>query len=189
MKRALDGLRVAFVATHGVEQVELEQPWRVVRQAGGDPSLVSIEPGEIRGYDHLEKADLFPVDRTAADAAPADFDAVVLPGGVANPDKLRMDAATVAFVRDAVQRGLPVAVICHGPWTLIEAGVVRDRTLTSYPSVATDLCNAGADWVDGEVVVCENGPNVIVSSRRPRDLDAFCDAMVDRFARTTAMSS
>lgn len=186
MTEPLAGRTIAFVATDGVEQVELKQPWEVLRQAGAEPRLVSIEPGEIRGYHHLEQGDPFAVDSSAGEVQASDFDAFVLPGGVANPDQLRMDDAVVALVRDAVTRGIPVGVICHGPWTLIEAGVVDGRRLTSYPSLATDLRNAGAEWVDEEVVICDHGLGPIVSSRRPDDLDAFCDALLQRFAPVPA---
>ncbi|MFZ3560913.1 MULTISPECIES: type 1 glutamine amidotransferase domain-containing protein [unclassified Streptomyces] len=169
-------MRIAFlVAPEGAEQVELTDPWQAVRDAGGEPVLVSTKQGEIQAFDHLDKADKFPVDRTVADlSSSADgFDALVLPGGVANPDLLRTDPDAVAFVRDFFTRGLPVAAICHAPWTLIEADVVRDRTLTSYPSLATDIRNAGGTWVDEQVKVCTAGPNVLVTSRRPDDLKAF----------------
>ncbi|MFZ3567194.1 type 1 glutamine amidotransferase domain-containing protein [Streptomyces sp. BH097] len=169
-------MRIAFlVAPEGAEQVELTDPWQAVRDAGGEPVLVSTKQGEIQAFDHLDKADKFPVDRTVADlASSADgFDALVLPGGVANPDLLRTDPDAVAFVRDFFSRGLPVAAICHAPWTLIEADVVRGRTLTSYPSLATDIRNAGGTWVDEQVKVCTGGPNVLVTSRRPDDLKAF----------------
>ncbi|MGW2346477.1 type 1 glutamine amidotransferase domain-containing protein [Streptomyces sp. NPDC001661] len=174
-------MRIAFlVAPEGAEQVELTDPWQAVRDAGGEPVLVSTKQGEIQAFDHLDKADKFPVDRTVADlASSADgFDALVLPGGVANPDMLRTDPDAVAFVKDFFTRGLPVAAICHAAWTLVEADVVRDRTLTSFPSLATDIRNAGGTWVDEQVKVCTAGPNVLVTSRRPDDLKAFDAALL-----------
>src|SRR5262249_16126526 len=145
--------RIAFLAAEGVEQVELTEPWKAVEQAGGTPELISVEAGEVQAFNHLDKGDTFPVDKTAADAEASDYDGLVLPGGVANADLLRPDSDAVAFVRAFFEQSKPVGVICHGPWTLIEAGVVRDRTLTSWPSLQTDLRNAGANWVDEEVVV------------------------------------
>ena len=174
----LKGKKIAFVAADGVEQVELTEPWKAVEQAGGTPKLISIEAGEIQGFNHLDKADRFSVDQAASDADASEFDALVLPGGVANPDFLRTDPATVAFVRAFFEQGKPVGVICHGPWTLVEADVVRGRTITSWPSVQTDLRNAGAEWIDQEVVV-DNG---LVSSRKPDDLPAFCAKLVEEIA-------
>lgn len=180
----LTGMRVAFlVANEGVEQIELTEPWSAVAAAGGEPVLVSLERGLVQGFDHLDRGDLFEVDLTAEDAEVQDFDALVLPGGVANPDQLRTDADAVAFVRAFFDQGKPVAVICHGPWTLVEAEVAQRRTLTSWPSLRTDIRNAGGIWVDEEVVVCTDGPNTLVSSRKPSDLPAFCSTLVDRFAR------
>src|SRR5436305_15096411 len=167
--KALQGKRVAFLATDGVEQVELTDPWEAVEQAGAEPVLVSLEDGEIQGFEHLDKGKTFEVDKAVADVSADDFDGLVLPGGVANPDRLRMDDKAVAFVRSFVESGKPVGVICHGPWTLVEADVVRGRTLTAFPSIRTDLENAGATWVDKEVVV----NNSLVSSRDPDDLPAF----------------
>lgn len=175
----LTGKKVAFlVANEGIEQVELTRPWQAVEAAGGTPHLIATEAGEVQAFNHLDKADTFPVDRTTADADPGDYDAVVLPGGVANPDQLRTDAAAVDFVKQAVSSGTPVAAICHGPWTLVEAGVLEGRTLTSWPSLQTDLRNAGATWVDEEVHVDGN----LISSRKPDDLDAFCAALVQAAA-------
>jgi protease I len=174
----LDGKKIAFVATDAVEQVELTRPWDAVKEAGGTPELVSIENGTIQGFNHLDKADTFDVDRAASDANADDYDGLILPGGVANPDRLRTDDDVVSFIHAFFQAGKPVAVICHGPWTLIEADVVRDRTLTSWPSLKTDLRNAGASWVDEEVVVDEG----LVSSRKPDDLDAFCAKAVEEIA-------
>jgi protease I len=175
----LQNRRVAFlVAPEGAEQVELTEPWRAVQEAGGRPELVSIKEGSIQAFNHLDRADTFPVDRVAAEADVEDYDGLVLPGGVANPDLLRMNSDAVRFIGRFFATGRPVAVICHGPWTLIEAGVVRGRRMTSFPSLQTDLRNAGADWVDEEVVV-DRG---LISSRKPDDLPAFCDALVEEFA-------
>jgi len=178
----LDGRRIAFLATDGVEQVELTEPWRAVRESGAVPSLISLDREPVHAFDHLDRAGSFAVDNTVLNAHVDDYDALVLPGGVANPDRLRTDEQAVAFVRAFVDAGKPVAVICHGPWTLLEAGAVRGRTLTSWPSLKTDLRNAGAHWVDQDVVVCEAGEATIVSSRKPADLPAFCETLVERFA-------
>lgn len=179
MADELSGKRIAFVAANeGVEQVELTEPWEAVRQAGGQPELVSPEPGEVQAFNHLDKADRFKVDVTTADADPSRYDAVVLPGGVANPDQLRMDTSAVRFVRSFFDAGKPVAAICHGPWTLVEADAVRGRTLTSWPSLQTDIRNAGGRWVDEEVVV----DGQLVTSRKPDDLKAFNGALVHAFA-------
>jgi protease I len=184
MAQGLTGVRVAFlVANEGIEQVELTEPWQAVVDAGGEPLLVAPEAGTAQAMNHLDMADTFDVDRTTSDAAVEDFEAMVLPGGVANPDRLRTDQNAVAFVQQMFAAGKPVAVICHGPWTLVEADLVRDRTLTSWPSVATDIKNAGGNWVDEEVVVCSNGPNTLVTSRKPDDLEAFCKALVEHFAK------
>ncbi|GIH52716.1 protease I [Microbispora rosea] len=178
----IQGKTIAFlVAPEGVEQVELTEPWKAVQQAGGTPKLVSVERGEIQAFHHLDKADTFPVDAVAGEVSAADFDALVLPGGVANPDFLRTRPEAVRFVKEFFEAGKPVAAICHAPWTLVEADVVRGRTLTSWPSLQTDLRNAGATWVDQEVMVCTDGPNTLVTSRKPDDLKAFCQAAVDAF--------
>jgi protease I len=183
MSDQLSGKTVAFlVAPEGVEQVELTEPWKAVEAAGGTPRLVSTDSGKVQAFNHLDKGDTFEIQETVDSADPSAFDGLVLPGGVANPDFLRMQPNAVRFVKSFFEGGKPVAVICHGPWTLIEAGVVRDRTLTSWPSLQTDLRNAGATWVDEEVVVCTAGPNVLVSSRNPDDLKAFCGAVVEQFA-------
>ena len=175
---ALDGKRIAFVATDGVEQVELTEPWKAVEQAGGQPELISIESGEIQGFNHLDKGDTFPVDKTASDADAGNYDGLVLPGGVANPDELRTHEDVIGFITGFFEEGKPVAVICHGPWTLVEGDLVRGRTLTSWPSLKTDIRNAGGDWVDEEVVA-DGG---LVSSRKPDDLPAFCAKLVEEFA-------
>jgi len=158
--------------------VELTEPWAAVEKAGGRPQLLSTRSGEVQAFDHLDKADTFPVDVTVAGADPATYDGLVLPGGVANPDALRMDEDAVAFVRSFVEAGRPVAAICHAPWILVEADVVRGRRMTSWPSLQTDLRNAGAEWVDEEVVV----DGRLVTSRKPDDLPAFNEAMVELFA-------
>ena len=175
MAKRLEGKRVALLATDGVEQVELTEPWTKVEEEGGRPELVSLETGAIQGFQHLDKGDTFSVDRTVADANADDYDGLVLPGGVANPDFLRSDEDAVRFVRAFFEAGKPVAAICHGPWTLVEADVVRGRTLTSWPSLKTDIRNAGGEWVD-EAVHVENG---LVTSRKPDDLPAFCDKLVE----------
>ncbi|MDQ1617940.1 MAG: protease [Actinomycetota bacterium] len=182
MANSLQGKTIAFlVAPEGVEQVELTEPWQAVQQAGGTPRLVSTEAGKVQAFNHLDKADTFDVDETVDAADTAQYDALVLPGGVANPDFLRTQPRAVAFAESFFAAGKPVASICHAPWTLVEADLVRGRTITSWPSLRTDLRNAGATWVDEEVVVCEAGPNVLISSRKPDDLKAFTGEMLDRF--------
>ncbi len=179
MSDLLRGKRIAFVvAAEGIEQVELTEPWKAVKEAGGLPQIVSSEAGDVQAFNHLAKADTFPVDVTFAQSKVSDFDALVLPGGVANPDALRLDDQAVAFVRGFFDAGKPVAAICHAPWILIEAGVVDGRTLTSWPSLRTDLTNAGANWVDEEVVHDQG----LVTSRNPDDLPAFCSTLVKFFA-------
>ena len=178
----LTGKKIAFLATDMVEQVELTEPWKAVEEAGGTPELVSLEEGEIQGFDHYDKADTFRVDRVVSDVTVDDYDGLVLPGGVGNPDTLRADEDAVRFARTFVESGKPVAVICHGPWTLVEADVVRDRTLTSFPSVRTDIRNAGGNWVDEEVVVDDG----LISSRNPDDLPAFCKTLVEELSRAPA---
>lgn len=175
-------MRIAFlVANEGVEQVELTEPWQAVRKAGGEPVLVAPQAGEIQAFDHLTAADTFPVDLTVDKASVTEFDGLVLPGGVANPDALRTDHEAVAFVKAFRDLGKPIAAICHAPWTLIEADVVRGRTLTSWPSLRTDIRNAGGTWVDQEVQVCDSGANPLVTSRNPQDLPAFCAAALREF--------
>ena len=171
--------RVAFlVASEGIEQVELTEPWKAVTDAGHEAFVVSPEAGEVQMFNHLDKGDTKPVDVTVADAKVEDFDALVLPGGVANPDNLRTHDDAVALVRDFVASGRPVAAICHAPWTLIEADVVKGRRLTSWPSLQTDIRNAGGTWVDEEVVVDGN----LVTSRKPDDLPAFTAELTDLFS-------
>ncbi|MFE0510698.1 type 1 glutamine amidotransferase domain-containing protein [Streptomyces sp. NPDC058964] len=177
-------MRIAFLtAPEGVEQVELTEPWQAVVQAGHEPVLVSTESGEVQAFNHLDKADTFPVDEVVDEASTVSFGGLVLPGGVANPDFLRMDDKAVAFVKDFFEQGLPVAAICHAPWTLVEANVVRGRELTSWPSLQTDIRNAGGTWVDEQVKICEHGPNKLITSRKPDDLKAFCEAFLDVFAQ------
>jgi deglycase len=176
----LQGKRIAFLATDMVEQVELTEPWKAVEEVGGRPELISLEDGEIQGFNHYDKADTFEVDRTVEEASTDEYDGLVLPGGVGNPDTIRTDEKAVAFVREFVESGKPVAVICHGPWTLVEADVVRGRTLTSWPSVQTDIKNAGGHWVDEEVVQDGN----LTTSRKPDDLPAFCQTLVEEIAKT-----
>ncbi len=179
MSEQLRGKRIAFlVADEGVEQVELTEPWNAVTDAGGEPTLIAPGGGEVQAFNHLDKGDVFEAGASTADADPASFDALVLPGGVANPDQLRRDEDAVAFVRDFLRSGRTVAAICHAPWTLVEAGVTDGRRLTSWPSLQTDLRNSGATWVDEEVVVDDN----LITSRRPDDLPAFCRAVVDAVA-------
>lgn len=180
MSNEISGKRVAFlVANEGIEQVELTEPWKAVQAAGGTPRIVSVKAGEVQAFNHLDKGDKFPVDQTVDSAQPGDYDALVLPGGLANPDFLRTQPDAVAFAKSFVDAGKPVAVICHGPWTLVEANAVKGRTITSWPSLQTDLRNAGANWFDEEVVVCTSGPSPLISSRKPDDLKAFCTTLID----------
>jgi len=178
MATPLKGKTVAILATDGFEQVELTQPRDAVEQAGASTQLLSLKTDDIQGMHHHERGDRFKVDRLVSEASVDDYDALLLPGGVANPDSLRMDQDAVRFVREFANSGKPIGVICHGPWTLIEADVVRGRRMTAYPSVRTDLRNAGAEVVDEEVVT-DNG---LVSSRNPDDLPAFCRKIVEEFA-------
>jgi protease I len=178
MTDRLQDVKVAFLATDMVEQVELTGPWAALQAAGAQLELVSIENGEIQGFNHFDKADRFKVDRTVEGAEASDYDALVLPGGVGNPDALRMDENAVRFVRGFFDQDKPVGAICHAPWVLIEAGVVRDRNVTSWPSLTTDLENAGARRVDQEVVVDGN----LVTSRKPDDIPAFNKKLIEVFA-------
>jgi protease I len=182
----LQGKKIAFlVAPEGVEQVELTEPWDAVRNAGGTPELISTDSGEVQAFNHLDKADKFPVDRVVSEVSVSDYDGLVLPGGVANPDFLRMDEDAVGFVRSFFEAGKPVGVICHGPWPIVEADVVRGRTITSWPSLKTDIRNAGGTWVDQEVVVDDG----LVSSRNPDDLPAFCAKIVEEFRSPATLAS
>ena len=173
----LDGKKVAILAAEGVEEVELTEPRKAVEQEGADVILVSTEAGDVQAFNHLDKGDTLTADKAVRDVSAEDFDALLLPGGVANPDFLRTDDDAVGFVRDFAKSGKPIGVICHGPWTLVEAGVLKGRTLTSWPSLQTDIRNAGGTWVDEEVHV-DNG---WVSSRKPDDLPAFCAKVVEEF--------
>jgi len=174
----LEGMKVALLVTDGFEQSELVEPRRVLREAGAKSMIVSPRKTEVQGWIHFDKGDRFKVDVSLDAANPDDFDALVLPGGVANPDQLRIQPAAIEFVRGFVEAGKPIAAICHGPWTLIDAGGVRGRSMTSWPSLKQDLLNAGAKWVDREVVVDDG----LVSSRKPNDLPAFTRKMVEVFA-------
>lgn len=180
MPETLHGKKVAILATDGVERIELEEPRAALTGAGAQVEVVSLKAGEIRARNHdLEPAGTFSVDRVVSDVSAGEFDGLVLPGGTVNSDRLRLDHAAVSFVRDFVASGKPVAAICHGPWALVEAGVAAGRRLTSYPSIRTDLRNAGADAVDEDVVVDGN----LITSRSPKDLPAFCAAVLAEFAR------
>ena len=184
MTYELEGRLIAFMAANeGMEQVEFTEPWQAVVDAGGNAELLAPEPGTVQAFNHLDKGDTFPVDRAISEANPGNYDALVLPGGVANPDQLRMVHGAVQFVKAMFEAGKPAAVICHGPWTLVEADVVRGRTLTSWPSLRTDIKNAGGNWVDAEVQICRSGPNVLVTSRKPDDLPAFCEQLRAEFAK------
>jgi protease I len=174
----LQGKKVAFLATDGVEQIEYTEPRKAIEQAGAEAALVSLEPGEIQGFNHLDKGDQFPVDVEVSKASADDYDGLVLPGGVANPDFLRANPDAVQFVRSFFDAGKPVASICHGAWTLVEAGVVKGRTLTSWPSIRTDIENAGGTWVDEQVHVDQG----LVTSRKPDDLPAFCAKTIEEIA-------
>ncbi|WP_179646777.1 type 1 glutamine amidotransferase domain-containing protein [Spinactinospora alkalitolerans] len=184
MANELNGRTIAFLAApEGTEQVELTEPWNAILEAGGTPKLISTSGGEIRGFNHLDKGDTFPVDATVDEARAGDYTGLVLPGGVANPDFLRQNERAVAFVKEFFDTGKPVAAICHAPWTLVEADAVRDRRLTSFPSLRTDITNAGGNWVDEEVAVCSGGANTLVTSRKPDDLPAFNKTAVETFAK------
>ena len=183
MAGRLAGRRIAFlVANEGVEQIELTDPWQAVEQDGGQPVLVAPEPGRVQAFNHLDRGAVFPVHQTVAETAVEDYAGLVLPGGVANPDRLRTEPGAVALIREFVDAGKPVAAICHAPWTLLEAGAVKGKTLTSWPSLRTDLINAGATWVDETVRVDPAGGWTLVTSRRPDDLPAFCREMCRAFA-------
>ena len=173
----LDGKKIAFLFTDGVEQVELDKPAEAVREEGAEVDYISLDDGEIQGFNHLDHGDKIEVDEAVKDADASDYDALLLPGGVANPDLLRADEDAVSFVRAFVEQAKPIGAICHGPWTLVEADVVKGRTLTSFPSIKTDIRNAGADWVDEEVHVDEG----LVTSRNPDDIPAFTDKAIEEF--------
>ena len=177
-KETLAGKRIAIIATDMVEQVELVEPRKALEAAGASTELISMKPGEIQGFDHYDKADKHKVDKTAEEVVASDYDGLLIPGGVGNPDTMRTDENLVQFTRDFFEQGKPVAVICHGPWMLVEAGVVRDRTVTSWPSLQTDIRNAGGKWVDKEVVVDQG----LVTSRKPDDIPAFNKKMIEEFA-------
>jgi protease I len=177
MARQLEGRRVAFLFTDGAEQVEVTEPLKAVREAGADIDIVSLEAEQVQMFNHLDKGDTITPDRAVSDASSSEYDALVVPGGVANPDALRTDDDAVAFVRGFFEQDKPVGIICHGPWVLVEAGVARGRTVTSWPSLKTDLRNAGAEWVDEEVVVDAG----LVTSRKPDDLPAFCSKIIEEF--------
>jgi protease I len=179
MSSELKGKRIAFlVAQEGVEEVELVEPWNAVEAAGGAPELIAPENRPVQAMNHLDKGASFNVDETLAEAEPGDYDGAVLPGGVANPDQLRTEGRAISFLQELFGEGKPVGVICHGPWTLVEADLVRGRTITSWPSLQTDIRNAGGNWVDEQVVVDQG----LVSSRNPDDLPAFCAKIVEEFA-------
>ena len=173
----LDGKKIAFLFTDGVEQVEIEKPLEAVKNEGAEVECLSLEDGEIQAFNHLDHGDKLPIDKKVSDASADDYDGLVLPGGVANPDFLRGDETAVSFVRSFVEQAKPIGAICHGPWTLVEADVVKGRTLTSWPTLQTDIRNAGGNWVDEEVHVDEG----LVTSRNPDDLPAFCDKIVEEF--------
>jgi len=189
MAGRLHGVRVAFVVSNeGIEEAELLRPWDDVTSAGGVPTLIATEEGAVELMRHLDRAGRRAADLTTAEADADDFDALVLPGGVANADLLRTDEAAVTFVQRMFGQEKPAAAVCHAPWVLVEAALVRDRTLTSWPSLQTDIRNAGGTWVDHEVQVCESGPNTLVTSRKPDDLEAFDAKLIEVFgtARDTA---
>ncbi|QTC90442.1 type 1 glutamine amidotransferase domain-containing protein [Brevundimonas goettingensis] len=175
---SLNGKTIAVLATDGFEQVELTKPVEALRAAGAKVEIVSPKAGEIQGFEHHDKGDMIAVDKTLEHASSSDYDGLVLPGGVINPDALRLEPKAIEFIQGFTQNGKPVAAICHGPWTLINAGAVSGRRMTSWPSLETDLRNAGADWVDEEVVVDQG----LVTSRKPDDLPAFCAKMIEEFA-------
>lgn len=177
-RKSLQGKTIAFLVTDGFEQIELTTPWEQINLAGAETVLIAIEEGKVQGYHHLDKGDAFKADKSIADVSADDYDGLILPGGVANPDALRTDQNVVEFVRDFFTQHKPVAAICHAPWTLVEADVINGRTLTSWPSLRTDIQNAGGNWVDQEVVVDQG----LVTSRKPDDLEAFCSKAIEEFA-------
>ncbi|HUK91149.1 MAG TPA: type 1 glutamine amidotransferase domain-containing protein [Blastocatellia bacterium] len=181
MTKELDGVKVAILVADGFEQVELTEPRKALEKAGARTAIVSPKRNKVRGWQHTEWGDIFPVDVHLSQADASKYQALLLPGGVMNPDRLRMDSAAVEFVQQFVEAGKPIAAICHGPWTLIEAGAVKQRKMTSWPSLKTDLINAGADWVDQEVVSVDG----LVTSRKPDDIPAFNKEMIAAFSATT----
>lgn len=187
MTNELQGKKIAFlVANSGVEQIELSKSWDAAKDAGGEPTLIALESGQVQAFNNdVEKADQFPVDIAVSDASVEDYDALVLPGGTTNPDKLRMVPEAVAFAKGFVEASKPVAAVCHGPWTLVEAGVLGGKTLTSWPSLQTDIRNAGGAWVDAEVFVCPDRGWTLTTSRKPDDLDAFTKAIVEQFSKSS----
>jgi protease I len=185
MSKQINGKKIAILATDGFEQAELTDPKKNLEQAGAKVDIISIKSGEIKGWDRTDWGKSVKVDHLVTDVKPADYDALVLPGGQINPDKLRMDKNAVSFIKQFAESGKPVAAICHGPWGLIEAGVVKGKTMTSWPSVHTDLINAGAKWVDQEVVQDGN----IITSRKPEDISAFSDKLIDALAQPLAKAS
>jgi protease I len=174
----LEGKRIAFIATDMVEEVELTEPWQAVKDAGGEPELLSIKSGEIQAFNHYDKSKTYKVDKEISSTPMDDYDGLVIPGGVGNPDTMRMHDDAVEFVRSFFEAGKPVAAICHGPWMLVEADVARGRKITSWPSLKTDIRNAGGNWVDQEVVVDQG----LVTSRKPDDLPAFCKKLIEELA-------
>jgi len=177
MAGKLEGRKIAFLAADGVEQVELVEPRKAIEEAGATTELIGLEDGEIQGFDHLDHADTFKVDKAVKDADPADYDGLVIPGGVANGDFLRADEDAVRFTAAFAEAGKPIASICHGPWVLVEAGIVKGRTITSFPSLRTDVRNAGGTWVDEEVHVDQG----LVTSRKPDDIPAFSAKAIEEF--------
>lgn len=180
----LTGTTIAFLATDGVEQSELQGPWDAAQKAGATVHLVS-NVDEVQGFNHLDKGDTFPVDRQVADVNPDTYDALVLPGGVSNPDQLRTDEGAMAFVRSFLETDKLVAAICHAPWLLVEADAVKGRRVTSWPSLHTDLSNAGATWVDEQVVIDTEGSGTLITSRNPDDIPAFSAAIIDQLSAAT----
>src|SRR3954471_4047427 len=177
----LDGKKIAILATDGVEQVELVEPRKALEEAGAKTDLVSFEAGEIQGFDHLDHADNLKVDKTLADVSADDYDGLLIPGGVANGDSLRADEDAVKFTADSARAQKPIAAICHAPWVLVEAGIVKGRTITSFPSLKTDVRNAGGAWVDEEVHVDSDPPTHLVTSRKPDDIPAFSAKAIEEF--------
>ncbi|MCF8496289.1 MAG: type 1 glutamine amidotransferase [Alphaproteobacteria bacterium] len=179
MGNKLKGKKIAFLATDGVEEIELSRPWKDIKNAGAEVELISLERGEIQGFNHNEKAQTFSVDKTVDEVSAMSYDGLVLPGGVQNPDTLRMNKRAVEFVKEFFEHNKPVSAICHGPWLLVEAGVVERRKITSWPSLQTDIINAGGYWFDEEVVVDDG----LITSRKPDDLDAFCKETIEEFSK------